>query len=335
MRLLSYTTVVLLTNIVIALSQPITDTYVRQSDLMLQNLMEKYERENKQPYLEKFVNSIIEKKNRLSSISDEQRAIYLGNIALAYNAGMTNSRLLTDSVAILTCLQLLSDNNASVRAYVAHDVLWMASYTAFQKYNKHFLGNVSVDTCNGDILALYVLSKTEELSEKPDSIRSKCLQTMRDSLSKTLAYQKRYEVLALLGDTIAENRLVAEYNTTTNFKEKERLIRQLVYVGTNKTIHTVLKSFNAPIIDKNAFDLSIRIPIIRELRRRYPDVSLLQEFDLISVDSDTLLQNEEWAHNYIEKTLRWIHDTFGVTPTGAASNTLQRKMSINDILDAL
>ena len=156
----------------------------------------------------------------------------------------------------------------------------------------------------------------------------------RAKLLKDTIFVKRYVgnqlyLLATLGDTQAEDKLIKAYQADKTFKGRRNILRQLVFVNTPKTINAVVTSFNDEIYD-HPCSASIRVPIINELSRLYPDEKILRRLTETKFDADKKPtypffytrsvwdcgKEPNWTAEYVQSVLNWIKKKFNITPNG-------------------
>lgn len=240
-----------------------------------------------------------------------------GNVikaSLIYNAIVQDSRnTLKDTFAMQTIIPLIPFS------YQATKVLYEnAAYPVLLKYKKEILAAIEKrklfenEFNRNDDTALVALKIFLSNKQERELIRKDT------TLSKVL--QNQDHLLALLGDEIAENRIINRYNNTISFNEIRKAIKELVFVNSRRTIKALLYNFNEDVFYCDCM-VSIRVPIINELYRLYPDEHLLGRLDQYFIGYDNGLADSSWyswedfAKEVKEKGLRledytgiWISD---------------------------
>jgi hypothetical protein len=116
-----------------------------------------------------------------------------------------------------------------------------------------------------------------------------------------------------LGDTLAESKLLMEFDTTKNFKKKEMLTFALSNAGTRKCIRHLIENFNKPVfkIDKyGCINKSLRLTIIESFQKYFPREVLFNETWLNMSGSNFVPDNIISDTTHIKKYLKEVTDFF-------------------------
>jgi len=262
------------------------------------------------------------------------------NIILDYNKFVSGSTVMRDSLATYLLVSFLPLNVS-----LAMDVLYYAT-----EY-KNLYDNSSKIIKLIDFYCLSRRNDEEELfkefdrraiswTNRPDSIGGALKVLLSDrqerlKLAKDTSFVRKYVgnrlyLQALLGDTIAENRLISYYKNDMTFLGRRELLRQLVFVNSPKTIKAVVESFNDEIYDSPC-SASIRVPIINELSRIFSEKKILKRLTEVEpflplgstypfrtpvFFSPQTGVEPRWTAEYVKSVLNWIKKEFNVVPAG-------------------
>ena len=251
--------------------------------------------------------------------------------SLIYNAISQDSKnTLKDSLAMQSIIATIPFSLQATRVLYEN-----AAYPGLQKYRNEILSAIekrklfddsSERTKDTALVALKIF-----LSNKQER------EIIRKDTTLWGVIQNQDHLLALLGDPIAENRLIERYNNTKSFSEIRRTARNLVFVNSPKTIRALLNNFNEDVFLCGCME-SIRVPIINELYRLYPDERLLGRLDQYFIGYSHKLADSSWADwewhakrvkeaglpfedwtgiwipDYVKFVLNWIKKKYNIIP---------------------
>lgn len=155
-----------------------------------------------------------------------------------------------------------------------------------------------------------------------------CLCRLTESEKKRLLKRgvRNLKTRAALGDTVAENRLVMKFEKA-DAAGKSRLAKELGYVGSEKTLKTLVEHLDSPLfVGDYVGKVFIRLYFLVALSRAYPNEPLFQEypFYLLSGFFDEDYPKSEflefmddlkqWAIINYNVELNLNEDNFKITP---------------------
>lgn len=128
---------------------------------------------------------------------------------------------------------------------------------------------------------------------------------------------------ARLGDTVAENQLIDNFNHEKNYQVKKALIEQLFFVGTSRCLQCLIRHFNEPIYNicpDGTIGETLWNPILSGFHQLFPNDKLFSDeyerFLPISLAENNITSDELtmslkiFIHNF----LKWSNAKFKVKP---------------------
>jgi hypothetical protein len=282
-------------------------------------------------------------KNNLKSVDIKE---YF-DVIISYNGSIEKSEVLHDSLAMKVLIPLLLferpdigiiDRSRKISNFIYERFYYSTNYHLLHINSKNILNHI-----NRYISEREELEKIQKtfLSLRGNSEAYSFRMTGRDSIVIALKILlsdkeeraaiakdtilekyigKQYYLHALLGNKIAEEDLILSHKYNTRFDERRKFIRQMVFINSPKTINAVLESFNDDVYDISC-PASIRIPIINEMSRLYPQEPILRKMTNPKIKESFFSfgapkPEPEWTLKYVESVLDWIKNEFGIIPSG-------------------
>jgi hypothetical protein len=133
------------------------------------------------------------------------------------------------------------------------------------------------------------------------------------------------------GDRSAEAQLIAQYEAEKRYRDKRRLVDELLWAGSDACVKTLLRHFNEPIFDTVpegkprwfraaegrlvCLRESIRYPILVGLRRLHPEEQLLGNFlDRPGRPTSGEVSSHSPVELYLDSVDAWIEKQYGLRP---------------------
>ncbi|MBD3321167.1 MAG: hypothetical protein GF350_08750 [Chitinivibrionales bacterium] len=228
------------------------------------------------------------------------------------NSILINNEMMVQGLILIAGLYETSGEESAKRAI---DVLLRkCSYTMIN--NKSRILQAKIKKIKNKNNALYELLALTELDNS----------TRCDLLDNDLLDKK---IRARLGDKDAESDLIEKFKNENEYWKKERLVSDLVYIGTDTCLKTLILHFNDSLFDyteKGCLKESIRCAIIKGLRYYYPDERVLNSEYIEAVKP---FQKEEYIEEYIKRFEIWAFKVFGVKPVSQSAKPFLKGICIN------
>ncbi|MBN1982855.1 MAG: hypothetical protein JW795_15080 [Chitinivibrionales bacterium] len=205
---------------------------------------------------ESSLNAFVEKKRHKPS---EIRFLFN---SIAAEAGLLRSRALfiTDSILVHLFVSLLQVRNPGVQIHCAEILIRDCSPTLVQKYSTE-IATASLP---------YISA-----GQYPIFIHLLCMTHLNMKDKELLMGNKSLKDLhrARLGDEKKERLIIQRYKNAQNFEEKQKMIEDLVYIGSSTATAAFLDDFSECILSVDS-STSLRYVMLRGLERIYPDNDL-------------------------------------------------------------
>ncbi len=121
------------------------------------------------------------------------------------------------------------------------------------------------------------------------------------------------DIRARLGDKISERRLIAEFESESDYSRKKNLAKRLGYVGTEASARALVDALRSPVSIEGYYDdRSIRCDVLLALGHIYQDEDLFtRDAHLLSTNSEEIFDRHRGLESYITDVNTWVEQNFG------------------------
>lgn len=225
----------------------------------------------------------------------------------SYNADNSNYHLVNEDTIVKILIRCLSDTTDFSDKVIEQCTESLIGNTARPQLIKHskLIREIrnSVNEKNKSYKELLILSNTDK--KEADSL-------LKADSTMPLHYRAR------LGDIVAEDTLLAMYDAEKkNFFRKNKIIKWLTFVGSEKCIKKLIIKLNEPLYNycKGKVHLTIRYEILKKLYSLFPEVPVFRdEFYKFQQFGTGNLYNTELINKFINQLITWAEKKYGVKP---------------------
>jgi hypothetical protein len=139
---------------------------------------------------------------------------------------------------------------------------------------------------------------------------------------------------ARLGDTLAEDTLLARYRRARQYSDKANLAQELGRAGTPRALTELVRSFNAPffgVVARSCTTESIRRPILLALMPHHPNDPLLNDSLEVLIWDSKKHNDSAYLRRYYSQFADWAQRMYHTVPesTGASILFMRQCVFIN------